>query len=80
MRVQPRAARTELAGEWEGALRVRVSGQPVQGAANAELIRYLARRLHVGRTSIRLAAGGSARTKRIEVHGLEPDVVAARLT
>jgi len=42
LRIQPRASRTELAGMHGGALRVRLSAPPVDGAANQALIRLLA--------------------------------------
>lgn len=79
MRVQPRASRTELAGEWEGCLRIRISAPPVEGAANDALLRFLARFLDCPRSAIRLTSGESSRTKRVEVEGLTPDEVAARL-
>jgi uncharacterized protein (TIGR00251 family) len=41
--VVPRASRSEIVGEHNGALRVRIAAPPVDGAANEELIRTLAR-------------------------------------
>lgn len=69
IRVQPRASRTEVAGEYDGALRVRVASPPVDGEANATLIRFLAKRLNVSRSRIRVIGGASSRTKLIEVEG-----------
>ena len=42
IQVQPRASRTELAGIHGDALRIRLAAPPVDGAANEELIRFLA--------------------------------------
>jgi uncharacterized protein (TIGR00251 family) len=68
--VQPRAARTEVVG-WHGdALKVRVAAPPVEGAANQELIRFLARRLRVPQSAVTVARGSSGRRKLIEVEGV----------
>ena len=40
--VQPRASRTEIAGPHGNAIKIRVAAPPVDGLANAELIRFLA--------------------------------------
>jgi len=67
IRVQPRASRTELAGEYGGALRVRVAAPPVDGEANDELTRWLAKTLGVARSRVRIVAGEAGRTKTIEI-------------
>ena len=45
VRVQPRASRTELAGRYGDALKIRLAAPPVDGAANEALVRFLAERL-----------------------------------
>ena len=47
-----RASLSEVAGEHDGALRVRVAAPPVEGAANEEPIRTLARALGVPRRAV----------------------------
>lgn len=69
VRVVPRASRSEIVGEHDGALRVRIAAPPVEGAANDELVRLLARKLRVSRSAIRIAAGQTAKLKRIVVTG-----------
>lgn len=71
VRVQPRASRTELAGEHDGALRVRVAAPPVQGEANAELVKFLAKRLGVPKSAVRVVSGGTGRNKLLEVDGVD---------
>jgi uncharacterized protein len=51
-------------------LKVRVSSPPVDGAANAALLAFLAKRLNIPRSAIRLAAGETARLKRLELDGV----------
>ena len=78
--VQPRAKKTEIVG-WHGdALKIRVSSPPVEGAAIAELVRYLADRLNLSKVAVRIQSGLSARRKRISIDGLSREVALARLT
>jgi len=67
VRVQPRAPRTELAGEHDGALKLRIASPPVDGKANEECMRYLAKLLKVSATSIEIIAGESSRNKVVRV-------------
>ena len=70
VRVQPRAARTEIAGAHGGALRVRLQAPPVDGAANEALVAFLAEELGVGRRHVRIVAGAASRTKTVEIDDL----------
>ncbi len=79
VRVVPRAGRTGVAGERDGALLVRLAAAPVDGEANAALVAWLADRLHLPRRAVRLAAGARARDKRLEIDGLGADEAAQRL-
>ena len=59
VRVVPRASRSEIVGEHDGAVRVRIAAPPVDGAANEELIRLLARKLGLARSAISITGGHS---------------------
>jgi uncharacterized protein (TIGR00251 family) len=69
VRVVVRASRTEVMGEHEGALRVRVAAPPVEGAANAELIRYFAKLLHVPTRDVEIVNGHASKSKVLRVRG-----------
>jgi uncharacterized protein (TIGR00251 family) len=77
VRVVPRASRSEIVGEHDGALRVRLAAPPVDGAANDELLRILARALKVSRTSVAIIAGPTSKLKRVAVNGVAPEVLLA---
>lgn len=77
--VQPRARRTEVVGPHGGAIKIRLQAPPVDGAANAELIRFLSERLGVPRQSIRIVSGETGRRKRVRVTGA-PDAAARLLS
>lgn len=61
-------------------LKVRVRARPVEGEANAALIKLLAKALGVPKSAVTLARGGQSRTKMIAVAGLSEDEAKARLT
>ena len=71
VRVIPKASKTELVGVIDGVLKVRIAAPPVDGAANDELVRYLAKLVGVGRSSVSIVSGQSSKTKRIELAGVD---------
>jgi len=73
LHIQPRAARTEVAGVFGDALKIRLKSPPVDGAANAELIDLLAEILDVPKRSIVIVSGERQRTKRVRVDGVSRD-------
>lgn len=79
LRVKPRASRSQVLGVREGLLDVAVAAPPVDGEANAAIIELLAKVLHVARRDLSLVLGQASRTKVVEVAGLAPDEVRARL-
>ena len=72
VRVVPRASRSEIVGEHDGALRVRIAAPPVDGAANEALVRLLARKLRVSRSAIEITGGQTSKLKVISVTGVSP--------
>lgn len=77
--VQPRASKTAIAGMHDGAIKIRLAAPPVDGAANAALIEFIAERVGVARSRVRLVSGASARRKVIEIEGVDAASVAAAL-
>ena len=75
VQVVPRASRSEVVGEHNGALRVRLAAPPVDGAANDELRRLLARTFNVPRSSIQLVSGQGSRTKQIRIAAVDAEAL-----
>ena len=67
VRVVPRASRSEIVGAYNGAIKIKLTSPPVDGAANEELIGVLSKELDVAKTDIRIISGQMSRTKRIRV-------------
>jgi uncharacterized protein (TIGR00251 family) len=77
VRVQPRASSDGIGGERNGALAVRLTAPPVEGAANEALTRLLARALGVPPGAVRVLRGQTGREKIVHVRGVSAaDVLA----
>ena len=71
VRVVPRASRSEIAGEYDGALRVRIAAPPVSGAANRELIRTLAKAFRLPQNAVEIVSGANSKIKTLRVRGAD---------
>lgn len=77
VRVTPKGGRDAVDG-WtrdeagRPILKLRVSAAPSDGAANAAVIALVAKMLGVPRSAVRIAAGETARVKRLEIDGVGP--------
>jgi uncharacterized protein len=79
VRVTPRASRTQIDGEYHGALRVKLKAPPVDGAANRELTRFLANILGCRQRDLEIVNGVRSREKTILVRNIGGDEVLDRL-
>ena len=70
VRVQPRASRTEVVGEHDGALKVRLAAPPVEGEANRELVRFLGKLLGVAPSRVTVVSGATGKSKVVEIEGV----------
>ncbi len=77
--IQPKASSTECMGIHGDAIKIRVAAPPVDGAANDELIRFLARQLSISITSVQIHSGAGGRHKRVFVKGATAQMVMTRL-
>jgi uncharacterized protein len=72
VRIVPRASRSEIAGEYNGALRIRIAAPPVEGAANRELIRLLARMFKLPQNAVAIISGAGSKSKIVRIAGADP--------
>jgi uncharacterized protein (TIGR00251 family) len=79
VRVQPRASKDALGGEREGALVVRLSAPPVEGAANEALARFLGRTLGIAPSAVEVVRGATGRQKLVAIAGLDAASARERL-
>jgi uncharacterized protein (TIGR00251 family) len=79
IRVQPRAKRTEVAGERDGAVVIRVGAPPVDGRANQAVCTLIAERLNVPKSTVEIVRGHRGRDKTVRVDGMSADQIRAAL-
>jgi len=77
--VQPGSSRTECVGIHGDAVKIRLAARPIDGAANDELIRFIADQCAVPRANVHIQAGAEARRKRLCVKGVSAQVLLSRL-
>jgi len=77
--VQPRASKTAIVGMHDGAVKVCLAAPPVDGAANAALVEFVAERVGVAKSKVRIVAGQSSRRKVVEVDGATNEQLVAAL-
>ena len=80
VRVQPRASKDEIAGEMNGALRVRLQAAAVENRANEALVDFLAQLLKTPKSAVRILSGERSRTKRIEIRGVTKQQILGLMT
>ena len=73
--LQPRGSRNQVVGEREGAVVIKLQAPPVDGAANAALLRFVAERLGLAPSAVLLLRGHTSRRKLISVAGWSAEAV-----
>jgi uncharacterized protein (TIGR00251 family) len=79
VRVQPRAAKNQISGSYNGALKVRLAAPPLKDRANRELLRFLARSLELPAKNLSLIQGQHSRNKTVTIRGLSREELVERL-
>jgi uncharacterized protein (TIGR00251 family) len=79
LRVVPNARRSEIAGEYGDAIKVKVQAPAVDGKANEALREFIAGRLGISPRDVEFAGGEKSRDKTLVIAGMEVAEVRARL-
>ncbi|MEC5215795.1 uncharacterized protein (TIGR00251 family) [Actimicrobium sp. GrIS 1.19] len=69
VQVTPNARKSEIVGVADDVLKIRLQAQPIEGKANAALIRFLSERLQVARTSVTVTHGLTSKRKLLQISG-----------
>ena len=67
--VLPQSSKTEIVGMHGGALKIKLKAPPVDGAANEELIKFLAEKLRIPKKNIKILKGQNQKRKIISISG-----------
>ena len=79
VKVQPRAKKNAITGEFGDALKLALTAPPLEGRANEACIEFFANLLEVPRSSVTIASGQTSRRKVIRVAGLTAHELRKRL-
>ncbi|MHB0915479.1 MAG: DUF167 domain-containing protein [Thermoleophilia bacterium] len=79
VRVVPGASRNQVAGESSGRLRLRLQAPPVAGAANRELVKYVAGIFDIRKSRVAIVKGETFREKTLLLSGMDIDEARAGL-
>ena len=79
VRAVPRAKKSRILGEYDGALRVALAAPPEGGRANALLLETLGGALGLRPSTLEIRRGAASRDKSILARGADADEVAAKL-
>ncbi|WP_398325790.1 DUF167 domain-containing protein [Vulcanococcus sp.] len=79
IRLQPRASRDRVLGLKGDVIAIALKAPPVEGAANAALLKLLARQLNVPLSAVELVRGATGRSKWIRVNGWSVEQVRVAL-
>jgi len=77
--VQPGAAANQIAGSYDGALKVRLTSPPLENRANRQLIQFLSRCLDLPSGSFSLVKGQQSRRKTLSIQGLSKVELGLRI-
>lgn len=80
MRVIAQSSKSEIVGEHDGALKIRIAAPPVGGAANAELIKILAKHFGAAKSRIEILKGQTSKIKQIKIGGARATNLRGRKT
>ena len=74
VQITPNAKKTEVVGETEGLLRIKLHAPPVDGKANEALIRYIADAINIPQSCVRITHGFTGRKKLLEIRASNQSV------
>ena len=85
IRAQPRASRDAIVGPIDDgrggiAVKIAVTAPPVEGEANAAIVKLLAKLLGVPKRQVVITSGEVGRTKTVDVTGVDRAYVLSRLS
>ncbi len=76
--LQPKAAKDEIVGLHGDSVKIRITAPPIDGRANAHLVKFLAKQFGVTKRAVTIISGELARQKRVRIEqpGKLPDLLA----
>lgn len=70
VKVIPRSSKSEIVGELDGALKIKIAAPPVDGAANAELVKLLSKTFDLSKSEIEITSGQTSKLKHLKISNI----------
>ncbi|MEN6355477.1 MAG: DUF167 domain-containing protein [Armatimonadota bacterium] len=79
LHVSPRGSKNEITGWRDDVLYVKITAPPVEGAANAAVVKFLADALKIKKSQVELVSGEKSREKVVKISGLSETEIRNRI-
>ena len=79
LHVNPRGSKNEISGWRDDALCVKITAPPVDGAANAAVVKFIAGTLGVRKSAVRIISGEKSREKTIEIDNMTSEEMNSKI-
>ncbi len=77
--IQPRSSRNAVIGIHGDALKIALTAPPVDGKANKELLKFIAKYFKLSKSSVQIVSGDSSRSKMILISGQNKNIIIEKL-
>lgn len=68
--ILPNAPKSQIIGEHNGALKIKIKAPPVDGKANEEIVRFLSKKLELSKSKIEILKGDKSKLKKVLIRGI----------
>jgi uncharacterized protein (TIGR00251 family) len=75
VKVVPRSSKTQVAGIYNGMIKIRLSAVPEKGKANEALIDFLSDKLNVPKAYVTITSGLTAKVKQVSVKNVTEQAI-----
>ena len=79
LKIHPGAKRSKVNGYFGDALKIDLQAPPVDGKANAALLKFLAEILKLPKSAVELKSGDTSRDKVVRISGTTPEKIISAL-
>jgi hypothetical protein len=70
VKIIPRSSKNQVAGYDRGCYKIKIAAPPVDGQANQGLIAFLAKKLGIAKSRVKIVSGEKSKQKKIKIDGL----------
>lgn len=79
LKIVPNSSKNQFVGILDGALKIKITAPPIEGKANAQLIKFLAAKTGVSKSKIDIVSGATGKRKMLQIEGFDIDSLVSLL-